>query len=31
MFQGVGNFYHATGGRARITMDGLSEFLKDRE
>ena len=29
--QGAGNFFHATGGRARITMDGLSDFLKDRE
>ena len=29
--QRAGNFYHATGGRARITMDGLSEFLKDSE
>ena len=27
----AGNFYHATGGRARITMDGLSDSLKDRE
>ena len=25
------NFYEATGGRGTITMDGLSEFLKDRE
>ena len=25
------NFYEATGGRATITFDGLSEFLKDRE
>ena len=25
------NFYEATGGRATITMDGLSEFLKDSE
>ena len=25
------NFYEATGGRATISMDGLSEFLKDRE
>ncbi len=25
------NFYEATGGRATLTMDGLSEFLKDRE
>ena len=23
------NFYEATGGRATITMDGLSQFLKD--
>ena len=29
--QRAGNFYHATGGRARITMDGLSDFLKDRK
>ena len=28
---GSKNFYQATGGRARIVMDGLSEFLKDRE
>ena len=25
------NFYEATGGRATITMDGLSEFLRDSE
>ena len=25
------NFYEATGGRATLQMDGLSEFLKDRE
>ena len=25
------NFHEATGGRARLIMDGLSEFLKDRE
>ena len=31
LFQGAGNFYHATGGRAKIIMDGLSQFLKDRE
>ena len=31
LLQRAGNFYHATGGRARITMDGLSDFLKDRE
>ena len=29
--QGAGNFFHATGGRARINMDGLSQFLKDSE
>ena len=31
LLQGASNFYHATGGRATITMDGLSDFLKDRE
>ena len=25
------DFYEATGGRGTITMDGLSEFLKDSE